>query len=301
MKVLGLVLNYSKSELICHENIGTPLLRALPNLTRVGMDDAIFLGSPIGSQQSIDTVIKDMGKSLEIVGARLIQLSKQDALILLGNWLEMSKIKYVLRTAPCHSSACLKSLDLQLRTILSKVLDMSFESESAWLQATLPVKYGGIGVCCATNLASSLFLSSYYGVLDLVHRILPPGLCGTSCPALDSSLEEWRSGSDQPPPSSPTNKKVKAWDNPRAEKLYKSLLENVHVPDNRSRARLLSVATQELGAWLHALPITSRGLRMDDKILRMAVSFRLGLPVCHPHTCPHCNGEGNAQSQMCEE
>ena len=52
-----------------------------------------------------------------------------------------------------------------------------------------------------------------------------------------------------------------------------------------ARARLLAVSTKESGAWLHALPISSVGLRMDDNTVRVAVGLRLGSTLCRPHTC----------------
>ena len=39
------------------------------------------------------------------------------------------------------------------------------------------------------------------------------------------------------------------------------------------------------GDWLHALPIASCGLKLDDEAVRVAVCLRLGLEVCAPHTC----------------
>ena len=61
--------------------------------------------------------------------------------------------------------------------------------------------------------------------------------------------------------------------------------------DDVSRARLLAAATKESGAWLHALPVSSLGLRMDDDSLRIAVGLRLGAPICGPHLCHHCGAE----------
>ena len=64
--------------------------------------------------------------------------------------------------------------------------------------------------------------------------------------------------------------------------------------DCRSRARLLAAATKESGAWLHALPVSSLGLRMDDHTTRIAVGLRLGTPLCQPHICHHCGGHVDA-------
>ena len=67
--------------------------------------------------------------------------------------------------------------------------------------------------------------------------------------------------------------------------MFDSLLDNA--PDGLARARLLAVSTKEPGAWLHALPFSSLGLRMDDGAVRVAVGLRLGSTLCHPHCCQH--------------
>ena len=37
--------------------------------------------------------------------------------------------------------------------------------------------------------------------------------------------------------------------------------------------------------WLHAIPIASYGLRLDDNTIRIAIGFRLGANICQPHLC----------------
>ena len=56
--------------------------------------------------------------------------------------------------------------------------------------------------------------------------------------------------------------------------------------DSHHRARLLAVTAPHAGDWLHALPISSCGLRLDDETIRVAVGLRLGLNLCEPHRCP---------------
>ena len=40
------------------------------------------------------------------------------------------------------------------------------------------------------------------------------------------------------------------------------------------------------GDWLHVLPISSCGLRLDDDAIRVAIGLRLGANLCDPHVCP---------------
>lgn len=57
---------------------------------------------------------------------------------------------------------------------------------------------------------------------------------------------------------------------------------------------LLAASAKESGDLLmKALPITSRGLRMDDNTVRVAVGLCLGTSLCHPHACHHCGAEVN--------
>ena len=91
--------------------------------------------------------------------------------------------------------------------------------------------------------------------------------------------------------SSPTSESIAAfwqknWDEISAAASASAILESAD--SEVSHARLLATMTKESGAWLHALPITSLGLRMDDTTLRIAVGLRLGTAICGAHLCHHC-------------
>ena len=70
-----------------------------------------------------------------------------------------------------------------------------------------------------------------------------------------------------------------------AERLLESATDDI------DRARLLASRSKESGAWLHALPLSALGLRLDDDHLSVAVGLRLGTPLCSPHQCQHCGEE----------
>ena len=84
----------------------------------------------------------------------------------------------------------------------------------------------------------------------------------------------------------PASHRQKSWDTPRVMATADSLLHNA--PDDMSRARLLAASYKEAKAWLHALPISSLGLQLDNTAVHIAVGLRLGTSLCRPHTCTHC-------------
>ena len=56
--------------------------------------------------------------------------------------------------------------------------------------------------------------------------------------------------------------------------------------DNFNRARLLAASAPHSGKWLHALPLSTCRLRLDNKAVRVAVDLRLSTSLCEPHQCP---------------
>ena len=51
------------------------------------------------------------------------------------------------------------------------------------------------------------------------------------------------------------------------------------------RARLIAAAAPHSDDFLHAIPCSAVGTRLDNTSFRIAVSLRLGATMCAPHTC----------------
>ena len=77
------------------------------------------------------------------------------------------------------------------------------EGDSAWLQATLPVKLGSLGVCRAVEVAPSAYLASVAATSDLVSAILPTNHCSLAVPYTDAALTQWSQGNQFTPPLGP--------------------------------------------------------------------------------------------------
>ena len=100
-------------------------------------------------------------QALKVMGARFQHLSVHDSLILLRHSFSIPQLQYLLRTAPCFLSERLEAYDDTLQPVVSSVTNTLLHKEDhAWLQATLLVKLGGLGVLSAMQVAPSAFLAS---------------------------------------------------------------------------------------------------------------------------------------------
>ena len=197
----------------------------------------------------MEECIRSKVETLIVMGKRLQLLSSHDTLLLLRQSLSIPKVLYILRTAPCFLTDLLSTFDDHLRTLLSEILNVNLANESAWTQASLPVKAGGIGIRRATQLAPSAYLASAAGCSELIQLILLSKLRGLTDPYFATGVEVWRQGSsaDSPCPSQLTQQH--AWDSVLVETDYESLLENAAT--SLKKARLLAVAHHDSGAWLN--------------------------------------------------
>ena len=170
--------------------------------------------------------------------------------------------------------------------MLSSVLNVSLIDSSTWVQATLQVNCGGLGVRRSVQLALSAFLASAAAFSHLIQKVLPTRLSVSSYAPKDAALHFWCQSVDTSPPLPPNDKKQRAWDGPQIAVSFQSLLD---VSDSsKMRARLLAASVKESGAWIQAMPISAVGLRMTDDEIQTAAALCLGASLCHPHKCRLC-------------
>ena len=97
--------------------------------------------------------------------------------------------------------------------------------------------------------------------------------------ALDSCFDVWSSTNPSLPEKSNLQRQ---WDDIKSSSRSVALRPLL----DQHRLACLSSATQpNSGAWMNCLPSTAIGTFLDNESFRIAISQRLGLPVCAPHKC----------------
>ena len=84
-------------------------------------------------------------------------------------------------------------------------------------------------------------------------------------------------------PTGPAATKQSTWDRVATASDRQALTSSLI--DATDKARLLSVTSPHSSDWLHALPLSGCGLRLDDRAIHIAVGLRLGANICEPHQC----------------
>ena len=231
---------------------------------------------------SLDEALNGHCENLSRAVGRLRLISSHDALYIIRHSLSAPKLNYILRTSPSAGHPALLTFDDTLRKALSSIINVDL-SDRQWIQASLPVSLGGLGVRSVSSLAPSAFLASAAGTRTLQDRLLTEATqVNTTDVAVGRVESIWCSLSKSTVPSGLAAHMQKTWDGIVTGGVHKEILESA---DDTNRARILAVSAPHAGEWLNALPISSCGLRLDDEAIRVAVGFRLGTRLCEPHTC----------------
>ena len=144
-----------------------------------------LLGSPIfGSHELFDNFFKSRIDKVLDAQDRLLDLDNpQMALHLLRSCLSLSKINHLLRTVPPGSAdSQLGCFDCGLCQALGNITQASI-LDAAWLQASLPICFGGLGLREARISSSAAFLGSCHMTCQLTDRLLHGGTVSSLQPS----------------------------------------------------------------------------------------------------------------------
>ena len=214
---------------------------------------------------------------------RLHHLDAHTSIFLLRNCLWLPKLQYLLRAAPLYRHAgLLGQLDAVMKSAVISLSNVMLKEDS-WEQATLPTRYGGLGLRLLVDVALPSYVSSLHSCHQIISTCLPASLITSATEERDKAAADWRDmagGSDIP--DGDEQHKQRAWDAVLAERNHRRLLSEFN---QFARARLLSAAAPESAAWLHAIPAATLGTLLDQETLRVAIALRVGADVCSSHRC----------------
>jgi hypothetical protein len=163
----------------------------------------------------------------------------------------------------------LDKIDSNLRSCLEYLLNSRL-NEIQWLQASLPISNGGLGIRKITDICLPAFLSSIYGAEYLVSNILPMKDNKIQIHLLEEALNTWSSVNVD----FTTYKSLKKeWDVISIKRIIET---SIHFERARDLARFKSLQLPESGAWLQAVP---------SQIFQICVGLRLGCNLYQSHVC----------------
>ncbi|OXA48561.1 Retrovirus-related Pol polyprotein from type-1 retrotransposable element R1 [Folsomia candida] len=247
---VGLRLNTAKCEvgvLAADEHAHLEILerfrKAAPGIQEISPETAVLLGAPL-TDESIEAVLGAKSDQLAKLGARLLELSSHSAFFLFRASISTPRLIYFLRCAPIwRRFDALTIYDAQLKSVMEGILNCSLSPQS-WLQSSLPVSEGGLGVRHAVDVAIPCFLASAYSALPLVELLLPPYLQDTDV-ARQEGEERWNPmGPAELPPLEVRGAQA-AWEMPQQEAAVNHLRSGATTPEEK--ARLLAMGFRPWG------------------------------------------------------
>ncbi|XP_065318667.1 uncharacterized protein LOC135926666 [Gordionus sp. m RMFG-2023] len=260
---IGLSLNQSKSE-FSHLNSNAPNTHDFKITSSV---ELTHLGSPVGGHEAISTFLHSTLDKL---------LKLEDIFTLLPS----HKILYALRSTPIFKyPISLQTYEKGIKELTEKIVNIRF-NETDWAQATLPTKFGGLGIRSPHDLAIITFISS-----SLLTKPITTVHNSKEDLSLIVAMDIWKTriNADSHPP---TTHRQKDWDTPVVARCVETLLSSMQSTDRTLFSSLLNGTGHE---FLEAIPSTNLQLQLSNNEFTHAIGIRLNCSITHPRICSGCN------------
>ena len=153
----------------------------------------------------------------------------------------------------------LLTFDDALRSGLSTILNINLNDDQ-WIQASLPVRNGGLAIRSAQMLEPSAFLASAASTRELQESVLPHNIRLLEDKSVRENETRWLAMSEAPKPVAELHHIQKAWDGLIVSNLFTKVLSIAS--SEVDKARLLAASASHSGDRLLAPPISSVGLKM---------------------------------------
>ena len=165
---LGLHFNIIKFELI--SSVMPIQSQLLNEFITVSPPDASLLVAPLFPGVLQVALNKKLSK-FKRLSSNINLINAHEALLILKASSSTSHVLFMLRCSPCLSNAFLSQIDEVLKFNISHIVNVVL-SDAQWIQASLPVKAGGLGIRRAASLVLAAYLASATSTTSLQDLIL---------------------------------------------------------------------------------------------------------------------------------
>ena len=265
---MGLTLNVKKCEVFSEYFGSFAGDISINEVPRIPLPSLTFLGAPVVAGAFQQNFLVEKLDNMKFALRRALELPRHDALTIIRHSLWVPRLMYCLRTSQITDNNLLENFNKVLRDSLAEIINVDI-TDRGWLQAQLPLRYGGLGLTNVAQLATISFRNSAAATFELQMHLLNGftktvgvGNLSNQCCSSCSQKQE-------------------------LEKLHAEAYQNLSSPNLalEEKARLLAVTSDVSYGWLRAWPNTSLGTRLDDECVRTSVALRLGLRVHGDFEC----------------
>ena len=129
--------------------LGVLSLTPLQSFLQIPVSDAELLGAPLFLGAVLDSAWSQRCDDLARAVDRLAPT-----------------VQHLMRCSPSADNSALEKFDNLLRVAVTSITNSTL-SDAQWLQASMPIKHGGLGIRRLTSLAAPAFLASAASTLVL--------------------------------------------------------------------------------------------------------------------------------------
>ncbi|KAI5640514.1 gamma interferon inducible lysosomal thiol reductase (GILT) domain-containing protein [Phthorimaea operculella] len=166
-------------------------------------------------------------------------------------------------------------LDDTIKRTLCAILNIALD-DTAWIQASLPIRFGGLGIRKATSVSLPAFLSSAHSANPLCGKVLNSSLGSVGISGLAEAVEVWRGRCPVDMPDAPHVQRQ--WDEPLCKQVLQNLISGCL--NSVDRARILAVSERESGFWLYRSGFScAKELQIDPEPIKACAKTDKGLKL----------------------
>ena len=293
---LGLELSPDKCEVIpAAGRLSNAQVSAFPPETKwLGDKNFELLGGPVGDDSFCNEHTgKRVQKAMDILKAIGEMPDPQVALLLLRYCASFSKLVYSARVVPPHAHAqALEELDAAVRECFESFTSLH-PDDTAWKQATLGGRHGGLGLRSLASHSAAAFLASGAACDNLCRQLDNNYTWDPAAPqtSANQALEAFNAAVDPENRVTPNDGEIRQQVLSRHidEKIYSNLKDPSRA-NLAYQAHLGLVSAPDAGRWLFAVPAKDSDDKVEPTLFVTMLQRRLRMQIFDsPHYCPFCD------------